>query len=335
MKKQSLTKVLLVLLGTMLALVGCQDGSGSNSQATEAEDKTFKIGVIQLAEHVALDRTREGFEERLAEEGIEAEIIYENAQGELPTVMNITEKFIQEEVDLIYAIATPAAQGVMNAVSGTDIPVIFNAVTDPEDAGLVESNEAPGGQVTGVSDFIASGDQVKAFVEVFPEIETLGVLYSTNEANSAKQVEDLEKTCQDLGLDLVVKGIHNINDASSAMTSMASQIDGYFAITDNMVSSSAAAIAKILNDNMIPSYAAEEGPVENGLLMSDGVSYKELGKLAGGQAKEILLEGKSPAEIPVEFAIETNRVVNQDTMEVLGLEASLFGEADLVGTSGE
>ncbi|MDO5037100.1 MAG: ABC transporter substrate-binding protein [Tissierellia bacterium] len=337
MKKNLRKKALVSLfLGLTMALVGCSQGTGSNKTNTSPEEeKTLKIGVVQLAEHVALDRARQGFEEELQDQGIKAEIIYENAQGELPSVMTISKNFIKEEVDLVYAIATPAAQGAQNALADTDIPLIFNAVTDPVDAGLVESLEKPGGQVTGVSDYIGPKDQLKAFVDLFPEIKTLGVLYSTNEANSARQIEDLEAACDELGIELMVKGINNINDASPTMASIVTQIDGHFAITDNMTSSSAAAIGKILKENKIPSYAAEEGPVESGLLLSDGVSYQELGHLAGRQAIDILVEGKSISDMPVGFAENTTRVVNEEVAQALGLDLAIFKEAKFVKTRTE
>ena len=235
-----------------------------------------------------------------------------------------------EKVDLIYAIATPAAQGAKNAVK--DIPIIFNAVTDPVSANLVASNEKPGENVTGVSDYISPKAQLETFLKIFPEIKTIGTIYSTSEANSDSQVKELEAICKEMNLEFKAVGVNNINDVSQAMTSLVKDIDGFFSITDNMISSSVAVVAKKLEENKIPSFAAEQGPVEGGILMTDGIDYEKLGREAAVMAKEIM-EGKSTAEVPVYFETETKMSVNKKVAEAIGLNISgeIFKDANIVG----
>ncbi len=323
MKKKSL---LALMCAGILILTAC----GTKKEMSETDHGKIKVGVVQFVEHPALDRAREGFIEGLKDEGFEVEEAFKNASGDISLTNQIPKSLESEKVDLIYAIATPAAQGAKNAVK--DIPIIFNAVTDPVSANLVDSNEKPGKNVTGVSDYIGPKSQLETFLKVFPEIKTIGTIYSTSEANSESQVKELEAICKEMNLEFKAVGVNNINDVSQAMTSLVKDIDGFFSITDNMISSSVAVVAKKLEENKIPSFAAEQGPVEGGILMTDGIDYEKLGREAAIMAKEIM-EGKSPAEIPVYFETETKMSVNKKVAEALGLniDQEIFKDANIVG----
>ncbi len=323
MKKRSL---LALMCAGILILTAC----GTKTEKSETDHGKIKVGVVQFVEHTALDRAREGFIEGLKDEGFEVEEVFKNASGDISLTNQIPKSLESEKVDLIYAIATPAAQGAKNAVK--DIPIIFNAVTDPVSANLVDSNEKPGKNVTGVSDYISPKSQLETFLKVFPEIKSIGTIYSTSEANSESQVKELEAICKEMNLEFKAVGVNNINDVSQAMTSLVKDIDGFFSITDNMISSSVAVVAKKLEENKIPSFAAEQGPVEGGILMTDGIDYEKLGREAAVMAKEIM-EGKSPADVPVYFETETKMSVNKKVAEALGLNINqeIFKDANIVG----
>ncbi len=342
MKK--IIKKISVLLVVLFVLTACSSNSGdsekentaknsTNNTAVEKEtsegQKNIKVGIIQFTQHVALDRTREGFLEELKNLGYTVEENTVNVSGEISLIPTTAKKFEGDEVDIIYAIATPAAQGAKNAVA--DIPIIFNAVTDPLSAELVDTNEKPGGNVTGVSDYFSIETQLKNFLEIFPDSKKLGVLYSTGEANSEAQIKELEEVTANLGIELVKAGVTTTNDVSAAMTSLVTKIDSYVAIQDNLASSAASVIADSLKQAQIPSFSGESGPVENGLLFSDGIDYVELGKSAGKIADEII-GGKSPAQIPVVFSTQTKRTVNKTTADALGIDADsdLFKNAQIV-----
>ncbi|MDY6065952.1 MAG: ABC transporter substrate-binding protein [Finegoldia sp.] len=321
-------KSLLAFAMTLIFMLGgcanekpaADQGASTSTQSSESSnpgDKTIKVGILQFTEHVALDRAREGFIKGLEEKGYTVEETTTNVQGDVGLIPASATKFQADGVDVIYAIATPAAQGAMNAVK--DIPIIFNAVTDAEAAGLVASNEKPGGNVTGVSDYFSQEVQLNNFLELFPDSKNLGVLYSTGEANSEAQIKALKELCQQKGITLHETGVATTNDISQAMTSLVTKIDSYVAIADNLASSAAPIISGKLTEKKIPSYAAEEGPCENGILFSDGVDYLELGKMAAGMADEIK-NGKNPGDIPVGFAQNSKRIVNKTTAQAIGLK---------------
>ena len=320
----------LVLLS--LFLVSCSGGKNEKpveETAKESGEGAKTIGIIQIADHIALERARKGFEDEIKKTNPDVEIISKNANGDLTVVPSIIKSFQDKKVDLIYAIATPAAQGAKNGEK--EIPIIFNAVTDPESADLLENLEEPEGNITGVSDYFSIEAQLEEMISIFPDIKNIGVMFSTNEANSKFQIEELKKAAAGFGLNVVEVGVNNINDVSTAIKTIEPKIDIFMAITDNTVSSASTIIAESLKAAKIPSFASEEGPVENGILISAGVDYVDLGKKAAGMASEIL-GGKKVSEVPVAFSTETRKVVNKKTADALGLseDDNLMKDAKVV-----
>ena len=327
--KKYISKLMILALVGMLILSGCSVG---NSKAEEEKNEsTYTIGIVQLAEHPALDDARIGFEDGLKELGVNAEIIYQNAQGDIPTTVSISEKFVKDQADLIYAIVTPAAQSAKQAAQ--DIPGVFSAATDPVESGTGEDWENVGGNVTGTSDKAPVEAQLKMFKEIDPSIETIGIIYNTSETNSEIQIKEVEKLAPKEGLKVEKIGISSVNEMPQALDSLLSKVDALYALSDNLVASSVELVAnKLIEKNMI-SVCAEESQVGGGLLITKGLSYYELGKQTAKMAKEILVDKKDVSTIPVGLAEETVIIVNKNTLEKLGLDRNLpiFKDAKMVG----
>ncbi len=323
MMKNKVSKLIMILILTSIVLSGCSTANTSNN----SDDWDFVIGISQLAEHPALDDAREGFEDGLKELGINAKIIYQNAQGDIPTTVSIAQKFVKDEVDLIYAIATPAAQSAKQATK--DIPILFSAVTDPVAAQLIDSMENPGGNITGTSDESPMDKQLQLFKDLDKNINKIGIIYNTSEPNSQVQVEMAKELAPSLGLEIIPIGISNINDIPQTVDSMIKKVDGIYTITDNMVASAINVVSDKAINNKIITVGAEDSHVSGGILITDGISYYELGKQTARMAKEILVDGKSPANIPAETASNTKKVFNEKTLEVLKIDKNnkVFNDA--------
>ncbi len=336
-------KWLAILLAATLLLAGCGEkettqesktseetavSETSTKEETETEskdtqtpsDKTFKIGILQHAEHPALDDARTGFEEQLKALGVNAEITVKNALGDIPNAGLIAQKFVSDDVDLIYAIATPSAQQAQKATE--TIPIIFSAVTDAVESNLVESNEAPGKNITGTSDMAPMETQLKSLIEIKPDVKTVGIIFNTSEENSSIQVAQAEEYAEAMGLTIRSLGITSTNDIPQALDSIAPKVDALYTITDNMVANSIAVVSQKALEYKLVTIAAEDSHVKGGILFCDGISYAELGMQAAEMAKQVLVDGKSPGEIPVETAKNTNKVYNEETLKALGLDAN-------------
>lgn len=286
-----------------------------------AKDNRIKIGVIQLVEHSALDANYKGFVDGLAEagyvDGQNIKIDYHNAQGEQVNCVTIAEKLINDRANLIFAIATPAAQAVANLTK--DIPVLISSVTDPESAKLVQKNTAPGGNVTGTSDLTPCAAQIELLKKIVPNAKTVGMLYCSSEQNSYFQVGLAKAACDKLGLKYIDGTVSNANEIQQVVTNLCGKVDVIYSPTDNMIAAGMPLVSQVANEKKIPVICGEEGMVQAGGLATYGINYYELGKLTAKMAVEILRDGKNPAEMPIEYLQSFDLKVNEETEKVLGI----------------
>lgn len=324
MKKGRVSKLIALVMASLIVLSGCTSGGSKPSTG----EKAYTIGISQLAEHPALDDARRGFEDGLKELGVDAEIVYQNAQGDIPNSLSIAQKFVKDKVDLIYAIATPAAQSAKQATK--DIPVLFSAVTDPVKSEIVADWNNVGGNVTGTSDMAPTQSQLRMFKEIDENIEKIGILYNTGESNSEIQIDEVKSLAPAEGLEVVTIGVTNISEIPQALDSLLNKVDAVYILSDNLVASSVELVSKKLIENKKISISAEETQVKGGILVTNGLSYYELGKQTAKMAKEILVDKKDISTIPVGVAEKTITTVNEKTLVELGLDEDLpmFKDAD-------
>ena len=218
----------------LLSLAGC----GKSQQASG--EKTYKIGVVQLVEHNALDAANRGFVDGLKargyEEGKNLTIDRQNAQADQSNLQNIAQRFVSDKVDLICAIATPAAQSVANVTK--DIPIVGTAITDYVSAKLVQSNEKPGGNVTGTSDLNPIKKQIDLLMQLYPNAKVIGTVYSSSEINSETQIKAMKEYAESKGLTVRAATVSTVNDIPQAAQSLVGDVDVFYEPTDNVISSS-------------------------------------------------------------------------------------------------
>lgn len=312
MKRQLLTGIALAAAGA-LALAGCSNGGGS----TEGGDTAaYKIGINQLVQHPALDAATAGFQKAFDDAGVDIEFDVQNANGEQATAVTIAQTFASQDLDLVLAVATPAAQAVAQAI--TDKPVLFTAVTDAVAAELVDSNEKPGGNLTGTSDMAPIDEQLKLLQQIVPDAKKVGIVYASGEVNSEVQVEAAEKAAPELGLEIVSTTVTTANDIQQA-TEALGDVDAIYVPTDNMVVSGIASLVQVAEAKQIPVIGAESGTVEGGAVATLGIDYEQLGYQTGEMALKILQDGGDPATMPVEVSKTFTYVVNPGAAERMGV----------------
>ncbi|HHU61480.1 MAG: ABC transporter substrate-binding protein [Bacillota bacterium] len=278
------------------------------------------IGIIQYVEHNALDASREGFIKALEDSGFvigeDVDIDYQNAQGDAANLSTISDRFVARKVDLVLAIATPAAQSI--AGKTMDIPILATAVTDFEVARLVDSNEVPGGNVTGTTDMNPIRDQIALLLELVPEAKKIGLLYTSSEDNSVLQAQIAKKIIMDLGLEYQEVTISNSNEVQQAAQSLARKVDALYIPTDNIVASSMPVVYGVSVDAKLPVINGEENQVVNGGLATLGVNYFDLGYQTGLMAVRIF-NGEEPSTMPIEGARGFDYIINGGVAEEIGL----------------
>ena len=310
-------------------LISTLFGCGSSS------DAAIKIGVIQYAEHPALDQAYKGFVKGLEENGYtygeNIEIDYKVAQQDQSNCKTITNTFVNDGVDLIYAIATPAAQSAANETK--DIPIVISAVTDAKNAGLVQKNEKPGTNVTGVSDLTPVQSQLELLTQILPEAKKVAVLYCNAEDNSIFQATIAKEEGKKLGLEMVEATVTDSNQIQQVTESLIGKVDAIYIPTDNLIAEGMASVAQVANENNLPCICGEMGFVQNGGLATYGLDYFELGKMAGNQAAQIL-EGKDPAKMPIEYlpTEKCSLAINKKVAEKLNITIpkELLDKAEMV-----
>lgn len=295
-------------------LAGCGSSGGS-------DDETVKIGLVQLVEHTSLDQIRESIIAQLEEEGYvdgeNIEIDYQNAQNEQSNLKTICQGFVADDVDVIVAITTPAAQVAMGETD--EIPIVFSAVTDPVAAEVVADMEEPGGNITGTSDVISVEKIMGLANDITPGFKTIGALYNSSETNSVSAIEDLKEYAEANNLKVVESAITSANEIQPAAQNLAKKCDIVFSPTDNTVASAIATANSVFIESKIPFYVGADSMVKDGAFATYGVDYEYLGQETAKMIVEII-NGADPAQMPVRTMDEMAIYINSQTAKDMGIE---------------
>lgn len=307
--------VTAALAATTLALAGCSSEPVDSANGGDSGE-SYSIGINQLVQHPALDAATAGFKEAFDDAGIDVKWNEQNANGEQATALTISQQFAGDNLDAVLAVATPAAQAVVQNI--TDTPVLFTAVTDPVEAELVQSLDAPGGNATGTSDETPIDEQFDLISQLVPDAKKIGIIYSSGEVNSEVQVKDAKEQAEGRDVEIVTQTVTNVTEIPQAVEAIG-DVDAFYVPTDNMVVSGIASLVQAAEEKSIPVIAAEEGTVEGGAAATIGIDYKQLGKQTGEMAIRILRDGEKPADMAVEKATDYTYVINEKAAEAQGL----------------
>ncbi len=320
-------KILLIMMSMlMLACGNSNDTVNGKKDSKDSENKqVYKIGITQFMEHPSLNLAKEGFKAAFKEAGINAEFDEKNANGEVTNANLIATNYKADKKDLVFGIATPSAQALVNNIS--DIPVLFSAVTDPASAKLLNSN------VTGTSDKLENvAAQLDLLLKIKPGVKKIGVLYNPSEQNSAVQVQEIQKIAKQKNIEVVLQGINNFGELAQATKNLLGSTDALYLPTDNLVVSGMNLIASEAVNAKKPVVVSENSSVKEGALFTMGLDYYALGKRTGEMAIEIL-KGKPVSQIPFETSKQMKLYVNSKTAQALGLDVKnpAFNGAEFVG----
>ena len=332
MKQKSLKKYFVIFLIAALVcgmLTGCGGGN---------DKEMYKIGIVQLVSHGAGEAAADGFKQALLDSGlVEGEtvtFIEQNGQNEQSNLESIAQSFISEDVDLICAVSTSTAQ--VMAAATDEIPIVGTAITNYEETRLVESNEAPGYNVTGTSDQNPIEKQGELLLNLVPDAKTVGIVYNASEVNSQLQVAHMTAYMQSRNVTVVESTFADINHMQQATQALVGKVDAIYLPTDNAVASSMAQVVSVAEDAKLPVICGAITQVEGGGLATYGIDYYKLGYQSGEMAVKILNGEAEPATMPIEFANEDELtlVINKGEAELIGLDIpqELLDQAKFVET---
>ncbi len=293
--------------------------AGGSGEAA-ADDGTVLVGISKLLSHAALDAAEQGIQDYLATTDLNVRYDLQNANGDISTAASIAQQFDSEHCDVVVGIGTASAQALANVF--TDIPVLFAAVTDPVDAGLVISNDgSPDTNVCGVSDMNPVEEQIKLLHEITGATR-IGNVYSSGEQNGVVLMQQAQAACDKLGLELVTVAVSNSSEVRTALQSIIDRVDAVYIATDNNVISAIATIDDVCNDAGIPLFSADPSGID-GLecMIAWGFNYHSIGTATGRLIEDIIVNGANPGEQGTVFLTDPADFelwFNLDTAEKLG-----------------
>lgn len=312
----------LALIITAIMLLGLCACSSPAEPAADPAEKVYSVGIVQLMQHVALDQATQGFQDVLSEKlGDKVTFDVQLASGESTNCTTIVTKFVNDSVDLIMGNATPAVIAAKEATN--TIPIVGTSVTDyvAEEAAIVASNEAPGGNVTGYSDLSDIAAHVELTQKLCPDAETVAIIYCSAEPNSVIQGGQAEELYTAAGFETVTLTASDITTISTVVTSACEQADVIYIPTDNLFAENMESVKNIAEPAKIPVICGEGGMVQSGGTASVAIDYYTLGCRAGEMAYEIMVNGADPATMPIGFmtAEDMELVINEENVAAIGL----------------
>ena len=296
-----------------------------------AEGETYKVGICNFVDDASLNQIIANICSQLAvigeEKGVTFEISEDNCNTDANVMNQIIANFIADKVDLMVGVATPVAMGMQAATEDNGIPVVFAAVSDPVGAGLVNTLEAPGANLTGTSDYLDTNAVMNLIFAADPEADLIGLLYNVGEDSSTAPIAAAKAYLDEKGVKYVERTGTTVDEVMLAAEALVSDgVDAVFTPTDNTIMTAELAIYETFVEAGIPHYTGADSFALNGAFLGYGVDYANLGVETGNMVADILLNGKNPGEVPVMTFDNGTATVNTDICTLLGLDYDTIAE---------
>ena len=296
-----------------------------------AEEKTtYTVGICNFVDDASLNQIIANIRSRLGElesDNVAFNILEDNCNLDANVMNQIITNFLAQKADLLVGVATPVAMGMQAATEDNQVPVVFAAVSDPLGAGLVESLEAPGANITGTSDYLDTNAVMNLIFAADPDADLIGLLYNVSEDASAAPIAAAKEYLDAKGVKYIERTGTTVDEVMLAVDALVSAgVDAVFTPTDNTIMNAELAIYETLAEAKIPHYTGADSFALNGAFLGYGVDYANLGVETANMIAEILLEGKNPGTVPVKTFDNGTATVNTETCEALGLDYDKISE---------
>lgn len=312
-----------------LTLCGCTSATAAKQ---ESEKSSYKIGICNYVDDASLNQIVENIQNQLAaigeEKNVTFEIAYDNCNADSNVMGQIIANFIADDVDLMVGVATPVAMGMQGATEDSQIPVVFAAVSDPVGAGLVESMEEPGGNITGTSDALDTNAIMNLIFAQNPDIAKVGLLYDVGQDSSTAAIAAAKAYLEDKGVEVVEHTGTNVSEVDLAVDAMiADKVEAIFTPSDNTIMTAELSIYEKLAEAGIPHYAGADSFALNGAFCGYGVDYANLGVETANMIADILIDKADVAKTSVKTFDNGTATVNTDICEIFGVDFDAVAES--------
>ncbi len=317
-------KIFAFVLSIIMAVACMAACSPSNpAPASDADGKTVKVGICNYVDDASLNQIVENIQARLkeigGEKGVAFDVSYDNCNADANLLTQIISNFIADDVDIMIGVATPVAMAMQAATEDNGIPVVFAAVSDPVGAGLVESMEAPGSNVTGTSDYLDTAAVMQLITAADPDVKNVALRYDIGQDSSTAAIAHAKEYLDANGIAYGEYTGTTVDEVTLAVQALiADGVDAVFTPTDNTIMKSELSIYEMLQEAGIPHYTGADSFALNGAFLGYGVDYAALGVETANMAASIALGGAKPAETAVKTFDNGCATINTETCEKLG-----------------
>ena len=310
---------------TLIALTMAGMLAATATGVMAEEETVYTVGICNYVDDASLNQIVDNIQTRLAEigkeEGVTFEISYDNSNADANVLSQIVANFEADQVDLMVGIATPVAMTMQSATEDSRTPVVFAAVSDPEGAGVVESMEAPGANITGTSDALDTSAIMNLIFALDPDADMIGLLYDVGQDASTAAIADAKAYLDEAGVDYKEYMGTNVDEVGLAVqAAIADGVDAIFTPTDNTIMTAELSIYEELAEAGIPHYTGADSFALNGAFLGYGVDYANLGRVTADMIADILINEKDPGTVPVQTFDNGTATVNTEICEALGLD---------------
>ena len=333
MKKTKMKKIIAaaMALAMSLSLTACGSSEQPGPESAGDVAKTYKIGICNYVDDASLNQIIENIESRLAELGTQNDVVFDididNCNADSTVLTQIIADFVVDDVDLMVGVATPVAVQMQADTADSGIPVVFSAVSDPVSAGLVDSLEAPGSNLTGTSDYLDTNSIMNLIFAAQPDVDKIGLLYDQGQDSSTTAIAAAKAYLDSKGIEYVERTGTTVDEVMLAADALvADGVDAVFTPTDNTIMKSQLSIYEKFIAAGIPHYTGADSFALNGAFLGYGVDYANLGVETAQMVADILLNNADPASTPVRTFDNGTATVNTETCEALGMDFAQISE---------
>lgn len=326
-------KILTVLFVlSLFVLCACSADTSNTEDSNSEENRALKIGICNYVDDASLNQIIANINARLDElnqqNGTSIDILYDNANADANVMRQIISNFISKDVDLLVGIATPVALDMQAMTEDNQIPVIFSAVSDPLAAGLVDSLDKPGHNISGTSDYLNTQAVLELIVAQNPEIKKVGLLYDVSQDASTNPIKDAKVFLEERNIEYVEKTGTNVDEIKLAVSALIAEgVEAIFTPTDNTVMTAELSIYEEIADADILHYAGADSFALNGAFLGFGVDYAQLGQETADMIYDVLFNDVDISSYGVRTFDNGTATINSDIIAQLGLNLDQLKEA--------
>ena len=301
---------------------------------TEQDKKEFQVGIVYLLDHPAIEQGLDGFKKGIvkieAKYNAKLNTTYSNAYGEIKNVNSILSSFKNTNKDIIIALTTPCAQVAKKTIQNK--PIVFVGVTDPVQAGLIDSLDSGKNNVVGTTSVVPYDKILTLYKELYPNLKKIGIVYSQQEANSLVILERIKNIIKskNLNLEIIPRSIINTNDIYKVTTALSSDVDSFMIINDSAIVSSMKIVLKVAKENNMPVFASDIDTVKGGALFTYGLNYKDEGLAASKLLEDILFKDRKPSDINIYINNKSYLYIHDELLKNQKLKESIKSNATII-----